>query len=454
MGTESYVLPEVIEQAGVWSQIADCLKGSAAIKKRGTRYLPQPNPTDTSPANELRYRDYLKRAVWLGVTQRTHDGMLGLVYDTPPIVNVPDGVIDIENVNGQGLSLVQHSRSTCSYVLSYGRAGLLVDYPATDGPVTVAAAADNEPTFTLYRPEDVINWRTDSGGLSLVVLRECYVKADDGFEEQTESQYRVLRMVEGAYQVQLYREGEMVEEYWPTDSSGKNWDEITFTFVGSMNNDADIDQPPLEPITDVNIAHYRNSADQEEASFIVGQPTVAVVGVSKDWGKSILGGELQIGSRGLIPLPVGASIELLQPSPNTLPGEGMKDKKDDLIALGAKLIEGSRTTMTATEVNADSQTNNSVLTSIADNVSMAYQSALEWAALFSGASGTIEFELNTDFDAGIMSAQERQQLLAEYMGGGISWDEYRAVMKRGGIASEDDDIVASQVGVIADADVG
>ena len=53
-------------------RVRDAVEGSDAIKRRGTVYLPDPDPDDPD-----RYANYKMRALWLGVTKRTHDGHAG-----------------------------------------------------------------------------------------------------------------------------------------------------------------------------------------------------------------------------------------------------------------------------------------------------------------------------------------------------------------------------------------
>ena len=63
---------------------------------------------------------------------------------------------------------------------------------------------------------------------------------------------------------------------------------------------------------------------------------------------------------------------------------------------------------------------------------------------------SIVFQLNVDFSVSKMSAQERQQLMAEWQGGLITWTEARARLHEAGVATEDDAIAKTQVETIED----
>jgi hypothetical protein len=142
-----------------------------------------------------------------------------------------------------------------------------------------------------------------------------------------------------------------------------------------------------------------------------------------------------------LPLPAGGSAELLQADPNTMPKEAMGHKEEQMKALGAKLIEPGPVKGTATEALIEEASESSVLSSATKNVSLGYQKALYFASRFIGEvdPAKIVFELNSDFAANHMNAQERAQLLAEWQSGGITWGEFRFGLKKAGVAYEEDE---------------
>jgi hypothetical protein len=463
-----YTRDEVTAMLPRWQLIRDCLSGEAAIKANdmatsdsveADRYLPKPNATDTSAENTTRYEQYIERAVFYNVTQRTHAGLVGQVFQKDPVLELPE-LLEVlrDDVDGGGVGLIQQSKKTLGLVLAHGRAGLLADYPNTDEPSTRAQilAGEMRPTIQLYDPWSIINWRTKSVGakrmLSLVVIFENYQAGDDGFEVKYAQQYRVLSLEEsGIYRVGIWRQddktGNYVEaEYFnPRDSSGANLREIPFQFVGSLNNDPFVDLPPLYDLASLNIAHYRNSADYEESSYICGQPTPWAAGLTQSWVDENFKSGVQIGSRAVIPLPQGGSCGLLQASPNSMPFEAMQAKERQMVALGAKLIQQQSVQRTLGEARLEYATEISVLGTCAKNVSAAYEQALEWCADFAGADGESTFELYPDFELGRMNPQEQAQLVASWQAKAITTSEMRAKMKGAGLATLDDEEYASEV---------
>lgn len=470
MPNVAFVREELKKLLPQYEVIRDCVAGEKQVKGRRSKYLPIPNAADKSDDNVARYSAYLERAVFYNVTQRTLIGLTGQVFAKNPVVKVP-AILKIVNVdaNGGGITLTQLAKRGVMQVLSLGRGGVFTDYPTTDGAATQAQleSGDIRPTINIYSPEQIINWRTKTRGakeiLSLVVLEEKYVSSDDGFEMKQDKQWRVLRLTEeDKYEVTIYRKmggnaGVSVRTansiyqiaqgpFYPTDASGKNLDEIPFSFFGVENNDEQPDLPPLYDLASLNIAHYRNSADYEESCFIVGQPTPYFSGLTEAWVKDVLKGRIALGSRGAVPLPENATAGLLQAEANTMPKEAMEHKEKQMVALGAKLVESSTTQRTATEAKIDDASETSALVSAAKNVSAAIKFALEWCAVFVGQpENSVDFELHSDFAISRMTAEDRKQAIAEWQAEAITFTEMRNVLRKVGIATEEDDKAKQEI---------
>jgi len=462
----TYVRPEVQELMPKWQLVRDCLCQDA-VKRAGTTYLPMPDADDKSVANQERYKSYKERAVFYNVTARTLNGMVGQVFSVDPTVTLPP-LLELmeEDVDGGGVALDQQSKQATEHVLSYGRAGLLADYPRTERAASKAEidAGKIRPTLVLYEPTCIPNWRVVTIGgqklLSMVVLQEEDIVADDGFEIKCEVQYRVLRLNTDNprlpfYYVQIWKKAMednkevwiVTDEFMPLDSSGKAFQVIPFTFIGVMNNDPQPDEAPLYDIADLNVAHYRNSADYEESCFILGQPTLFISGLTQNWVKDVWKDrEIKMGSRAAITAPAGASAQLLQVQPNTMVKEAMDQKEKQMVALGAKLVEQSQVVKTLGEASMEEASELSILQAAAKNVSTAYEQALSWAAQYIGApEDGIEYELSTDFAISRMSPLERAQLMAEWQGNAISFSEMRFQLRQSGIATLDDEKAKEEI---------
>ena len=433
-----FVHPELQAVLVRYQMIADCLEGEDAVKragKNGDAYLirpNQPNRNNSRPARmageedsswysydqitaeqEERFKQLVARAVFYPVTGRTHRGLIGDVFKDEPVVTVPELLPTLEDdCDGAGVPLAQQAEKAAGHALSFGRYGLLVDYPTLEKAATRADIIDGKvrPTIVLYDPRVVINWRTVVVGayrvLSLVVIRETVSVSDDGFESKTEPRWRVLQLVPGegedglVYRVTMWKrnpEGnayEIEKQVVPRDASDKPFSRIPFLFGGAVNNDPDVDNPPLADLAGMNIAHYRNSADHEEMLHMCGQATPVAAGLTEEWAKEILKGEFRLGSRGLIPLPEGGSASLLQMESNSAISAEMEHKERQMVALGAKLVEQKTIQRTATEAAIEDAAETSILGTCVRNTEAAYNWALRICCQFVGANpDSVEFDI-------------------------------------------------------------
>lgn len=458
-----HVRPELQEMLPQYVMVRDCVLGSAHVKKKAAAYLPMPEGAALDPySGAPRYTAYLLRAVFYNVTRRTLQGLTGQVALKPATIKVPPALdAVVKDATGSGISLEQLGLQLVAENVAVGRAGVLADYPVTDRPTTRQEQREGSvrPTITAYPAEAIINWRTETIGartvLSLVVLAETHDASDDGFKVEVRPQIRVLRLVDGKYSVTLWRKelsGTWTEEpaTFPTDAKGNSLTEIPFMFIGSLNNDAAIDPAPLYDMADLNIAHYRNSADYEEAVFMSGQPTPVITGLDQAWWENVLKGKITFGSRAGIPLPADATFELVQMQANGAAKEAMDQKEAQMKALGAKLVEIQKVQTTATESKMDEVSETSALQRMVKNVSAAVLWALEWCAIFDGSTTvnrdeqdadkkTINFELNTDFDFSGVAPDEVTSAINAWNQNAITFLEMRGTLRRAGLATEDDE---------------
>lgn len=454
----TFTRPEYTAAKYRWRLVRDVCKGSETVKAAGDYYLPRPNASDKSQDNKDRYDAYKKRAVFYNATGRTKHSLVGAVFRTWPTLTVP-GVLDYvtKDIDGQGVSVYQQSQSVIGHLLEVGRHGLLVDYAAVEaGTVSKAdeQAGRARANIASYPAESIINWKTRQVGgqhlLSLVVLREKVdVDTDDGFGSEQVVQYRVLRLdVSGVYTQEVWEEGSSKTEmtvapFAPLNGAGQPWRIIPFQFLGSENNDTSIDDSPLYDMAEVNIGHYRNSADYEEAAYLVGQPQPWMSGLDEQWRDHLENAGIFLGSRAPWLLPVNGACGVWQAQPNTVAKEAMDAKKEDMVSLGARLIERGSAVKTATQADNDSAAEHSVLSLVVSNVSEAYSQCLVWMAEFVNATGEVVYKLNQDFSQITLDATILAALFNAVQGGKLpEGDFWQYLRDRGVINPEktDDEI--------------
>ncbi|NWC20355.1 DUF4055 domain-containing protein [Pseudomonas tolaasii] len=445
-----------------WQLVKRCVAGPREIRKHN-EYLPMPDPLNLSAENLARYEQLKKRAMFLNVVGRTRSGLLGAVFRKTAEIELPSAIeYLVENLSGNGASLEQVSKESTGECLDTGRGGFLTDFPRVELPegqtaLTVAQAANARAYIHLYCAESIVNWREDVidgvRRLTLVVLHEKINEpTDDGFEFTAKDQYRALMMRGGRYVQTVYSaddpEGTETE---PTDKAGKPFDHIPFHFFGSENNDASIDKAPLEDLAEVNILHYGNSATVEEAGFITSQPSLFITtSISPDEFVRLNPNGMHIGSRRGHNLGAQGSATLVQAKETQLARELMKDKEEQMLMIGARIVQQGSGAETAEAVRIRYSSDNSVLGAIAGNVSEAMRNALFDAQRFMAGEvdekGTV-FWLNQEFFDEVMDAQMILAQMQLWQQGIIAKKDFRTNLRQAAIVESDrsdDDIDADR----------
>jgi hypothetical protein len=445
--------------------VRDCVAGSDAIKtarrtdsteqggiynSMGSQYLPVPNPDDDSIENQDRYAAYRARATFINFTGYTKDGLMGMVARKPTEIDLHASIKYAEfNVNGSGLSLQGMTQSVIGNLLETGQDGLLVDFPMSAGGTQMQTAGLNS-LILQYPAESIINWREQTidsvkTPVMISLAEEVQKVAADGFSVDDVTYTRVLSLNEdGDYIQRLYNEHDqlLVNDAGEADifikkADGSNWKKILFVPVGSENNDLKPDKPTLYDVAEVNVGHYRNSADFEESSFLVGQPTPVFAGLTQHWIESVFKGGVQIGSRAGVMLPEGASASLLQANENQMPSAGMDRKEKQLVKIGAKIISDAGGVETAEASKIKFAGQNSKLGLIIINTELAFNQCFEWMMEFEGSTGENVFNINKQFYEATVDPQllvAQMQLLERQV---IAKTDVRRTLRKGGLLEHD-----------------
>ncbi|ENU92086.1 hypothetical protein F971_01973 [Acinetobacter vivianii] len=392
--------PEYVKNLPLWEKVDDACKGQHVIKSKREKYLPRHNKSDSSQQALDAYESYLEHAHFYGVTGKTQGSLVGGAFVRLPNFQRPVEIEYLErNANGQGVSIHQLAQKALRGILRNYRCAVYVDYPDVQPSKTRAEEANRKafPMIHVLSAKSIINWDTIIVGnqrkISLIVICEnISARAPGEFEFKSTVQYRVLRLEKTeesnakddyVFTVQIYKknsEGEFVggEKKYPTDYNGEIWSYIPITFVGAIDNTPEIDNAPLLELAELNIAHYRDSADFQESVYFVGQPQYYLDSIDLQAYEAIKKDGLYIGCRNAFPTKVGVA----QANPNTLSQAAMDMKKEQMKEIGARLIEKGSANKTATQSDNDDTVQHSVLSLCTVNVSVALTQALRWCAKF------------------------------------------------------------------------
>lgn len=422
----------------IWTKCRDAIGGQECVHDAGETYLPR-----LSGQSNKEYEAYKSRALYFNASGRTLDGMTGLIFRKQPEIVAPSAMQPIlDNVDMCGSPIVSFAEQLVDELIQVSRVGILVDYPEA---VTIgmtlgqAQALGLRPYATIYKAESILDWRYESVGnaqtLVMVKLSESVDIQTGEYEYKTVEQLRILDIFEGRYRVRVYRKNEsgweLFSEALPLMNNAP-LRFIPFIFDSINGLDSDIKKPVMLDLVNVNLSHYRSSADYEHGLHFTGLPTPVFWGARMDDEKAIT-----IGSAEALAFddPSGHA-EYLE-----FTGQGLsqlrtalEDKQAMMAALGSKMLASEKRAVESAETAMIHRSaEHSVLASISYSASAALTKMLQLLAEWARVSGEVSIKLNTDFAPQAMDAQMFQQLTQAYLTGAISYSEYFANLKEGEI---------------------
>jgi len=434
---------EYHEYYEIWERCEHAAEGQDEIHEYGVKYLPR-----LSGQNDAEYYAYKQRALYFNATARTIDGLTGMLFMRPETIEAPAAMDSIiADVTMSGLSLHQFAEIIAEEVITIGRIGVLIDYPPIVNAVTLAQAQAQgaRPYATMYDAESIINWKTgrinNVEQLTLVVLEEENEIPVDEFESKCEPQWRVLDLAEGAYRQRVFRKdkrGEfiLVEEIFP-QINGRVINRIPFEFFGVRDNSPCVDKPPLLDLVDVNLSHYRTTADYEHGLHFTGLPTPVVTGYYSDDKSASL--RIGSGTAWLLPEPQSKAfyLEFTGQGLGEL-REALRSKEAMMATLGARILAPEKRAAEAAQTaNIHRSSENSVLASIAQSISVGLTNVMEWLRDWSNITGEVKVELNRDFIPNSMTAQDVDSLVKAWQSGSISHQTLFENLVAGDIIAQD-----------------
>jgi len=453
--------PKSYDDAAVkWKRCRDCFEGSDAVKAAGPEYLPPLGSHDNTPKGRAQYAAYKARALFYNATARTVQGLAGLIFQKVPTFELTPAIEGHE----QDITMAEESAELFALhateeVLTTGRYGVLVEMSA-------AGESPSRPYWVGYSAEDICSYRTERRGgeqvLARVVLKESYWEPDpdDEFKEDEVTQFRVLSLGDEDsgyslndsifasgdgnkryYRQTIYREEEKsgewlpVEEYVPTRRA-EALDFIPFIIIGPTSVTPEISKPPLLDLVDVNLSHYRGSADLKHGLHKVALPQPWASGIQ---GAGTDDGAITIGPSVVWMLDSGGRAGMVEFTGAGL-GAIRTDQLDQqalMATLGARLLEeGGGPPETATAVRMKHAGENATIRTIAASMETGLTQVFQWHAWWAGTeedpkSVEAGIELNKDFFSQRATPDDVKAAMLLWQSGGISFETFYHNLEQG-----------------------
>lgn len=421
-----------------WFKTRCAVEGQTAVHKAGEKFLPRlTDQTDND------YHSYKLRATYFNATGRTLDGLVGMVFRKEMKKDYPAALEPlIDDIDMAGNSLDTVAMRTIGDVIQVGRAGILVEYPQVNE--TPASQADvvrmNLRPYTTYYPaESILDWRIERVNNIMqpvmIKLAETYEIQKNEFEFETKEQVRALLLVGGYYVQRIYRKnskGDWVQfggDIIPL-MRGIPIPFIPFWAFGAKENSLNLQDPPILDLADMNLAHYRISADYERGCHFAGLPTPILAGFMFDESAKI-----SLGSTTALVTPDASAkwgfLEFTGQGLTSLK-DNLKEKQAQMAALGSRILAPEKSGVESEGAMLIRHSGeNSVLSAIVELASENFEQIITFMGDWQNVTGDVEIDFNKDFLPVPMNAQQLDSLMKAWQAGGIPQEELFHALKRG-----------------------
>jgi hypothetical protein len=403
-----------------------------------------------------KYEAYKQRANFYNAMGRTVEGLSGYIFLKEPFYEVPDEVEShMKDITMTKKSFAQFALKGSQEILITGRTGILID-------MAIDPTLAERPYWIAFRAEDITSWRSERRGgeevLTRVVLHETAEEPDekDEFVTNEIEQYRVLSLdEEDIYTQVIYRKkSKSTDEWIPWAPEGENPKKvplrrgaplnfIPFVIINPISLGVGVEKPPLLDLVNVNLSHYRLSADLMHGLHYTALPTPWIAGMR---GSGPNSGELSIGSGTAWELEKEGRAGMLEFTGAGLGAirEEMERIEKMMATLGARLLETQPTQAeTATAVSMRHAGEHATLQTITDTLEQGLTLALKYHYWWIGTTATVDeiddvtLELNRDFFSKRMDPAELTALLAALQSETISYETFHYNLQQGEIMRPD-----------------
>lgn len=267
-------------------KISDAWGGTTLMRLAGEQWLPRFEaefPDD--------YSKRLRRSVFYNAFRYSVEGLVGLVFDKPPILgkDIPPSLTTepdvrllggktrplsfVDDVDGCGTKLAVFAKERFTEAVRDGLSAIYIDYPPKQlrPGATRADELGRRPYWIPVLRSQILSSRVvhESGRMRLmqVVIKEVKMEPAGIFGEQEITQYRVLRP--GSWEV--WRKPNDGDD-WIVESGTTSLSEIPLAVVYGCRKGILVAEPPLEDLLDLNILHWQINSDYDHIIHVACTP--------------------------------------------------------------------------------------------------------------------------------------------------------------------------------------
>jgi hypothetical protein len=301
--------------------------------------------------------------------------------------------------------------------MAVNRCGLLVDYSEYAG----------RPYLTTYPAETIINWKTgivNGNNILTMVMLEGQIDTQDErdpYKTVKKLEWRELYIEDGIYKARTWHKVKDDFQVIPDSEvipiiNGQPFNFIPFYFVTAEGVNTSIKKSILADFVNLNLGHYKNSADYENMVHWAGAKTV----ITRGWGER----PFPIGGAPDFPIDGGASY--LESASDSCILEAMRAKEEQMAALGSQIISGKGRYVASAEtsrISAEGEhaTLSDISISLSDSITEFMSLVQYWGT---GREADVSVEFNTDFEPAELPQGKLIELMGAVQSGYMSMETF------------------------------
>ena len=427
--------------ATCWPMITALLGGTAAMRQAGKTYLPQwPNEDGDF------YQNRKSTATLFPAFSRTIEVLSGKPFSRPitPGEDIPKRILAMfDDIDLQGTNLHSFLANVCEEALGYGIAGILVDYPHSEGVKTIAQekALGLRPYFVKIDAESLLDFQSKriNGYETITKLRFVEMVAeespDNEFKEETIEQVRVLDI--GRWRTYRKKEDPQTHEVkWLVHEEGKtSLNKIPFVPIYGEKIGFMRSRPPMAELAYLNVEHWQSKSDQQTILHVARVPVLFGRRLGLPDDESITIGA----ACAVLSEQEDADLKYVEHTGKAIEAgrTDLQDLKDMMLQIGAELlvIKPGRVTVAQTMAEDESGTCalQRIVADLNDAVNQALQLLADWIKEPTGG----HISIFRDFGAATLAEASADILIEMNVAGTLSNETlFSEIQRRGMISPE------------------
>lgn len=381
------------------TKIRDVIDGAEAINDAGVAYLPK-----LKGQTDEEYAAYKSRALFMNITARIVNTNIGMMTRRSPTISFPERMRSYFEDTLDNIAFIELYRFLVRELLTIGHVGVYLDI------------VDNKPTPVRVKSDDLVNWTFKDGILNNVVIRIESSSDNDLLHTKIVTHYHLYLDIDGVFKVDEYEDEELLGTTIPT-IKGQTLKFIPIIVGTPFSIDIEPIRSPIQDIAEINLSHYRTSADLEHGRHFTALPTPVITGGKPD-------AKITIGSTKAIVIPEPKAkafyMEFLGQGLQSLEN-ALKEKQAQMAQFSARLMDTSTRGSEAEGTvrlrhAADAATLYDITVAAESILNNVYKMIATWLGLD---VNEVKISLNKDFLETKLSPAELRELVKAFIDGGI-----------------------------------